>query len=309
LTFQRPRAIRAGDRIAVVAPASPFQREDFDRGVAELRDLGFEPVYDESVFERKGYLAGAPAVRAKALRAAWQDPDVAAVVAVRGGYGSVQVLPLLDVFEARRARKAFIGYSDLTSLLIYLTTYAGQVAFHGPMLAGKLGRGEAGYDRRSFMDSLTKTAPLGELTGPALEGLTDGEAEGPLLGGTLTQILASLGTPFAFDPPAGHILFLDEVRERPYRIDRMLTQLVLAGLLAKAAGIVFGELPSCDEPSGAPRAREVVADLLHDFPGPVLFGLPSGHTTTPALTLPLGVSTRIVGGRRPRVVIQEAAVT
>jgi muramoyltetrapeptide carboxypeptidase len=309
LTFQRPRALREGDRIAVVAPASPFQRDDFDRGVAELRALGFEPVYDESVFERTGYVAGHASIRAAALRAAWHDESVGAVVAVRGGYGSVQVLPLLDADEARRAAKPFIGYSDLTSLLIYLTTKAGQVAFHGPMLSGKLGRGAEGYDKDSFLGSLTRAEPLGELTGPVLEGLTEGEAEGPLLGGTLTQIVASIGTPFAFDPPDGHILFLDEVRERPYRIDRMLTQLRLAGLLSKAAGVVFGELPSCDEPSGDPQARSVVADLMRDFPGPVLFGLPSGHTTSPTLTLPLGVATRIVGGRRPKVVIREAAVT
>jgi muramoyltetrapeptide carboxypeptidase len=219
------------------------------------------------------------------------------------------VLALLDAQEARKARKPFVGYSDLTSLLIYLTMHAGQVAFHGPMLTGKLGRGEEGYDRRSFLGSLMHAEPLGELDGPALEGLTAGEAEGPLLGGTLTQILASIGTPFAFDPPAGYILFVDEVRERPYRIDRMLTQLTLTGLLSKAAGVVFGELPSCDEPSGTPRAQSVVADLLRDFPGPVLFGLPSGHTTSPTLTLPLGVSTRVVGGRRPKVIVLEPAVT
>jgi muramoyltetrapeptide carboxypeptidase len=131
---------------------------------------------------------------------------------------------------------------------------------------------------------------------------------GPLFGGTLTQLVASLGTPFAFAPPAGHVLFLDEVGERPYRIDRMLTQLRQSGVLARAAAVVVGELPRCDEPSGEPTGRGVVADILEDFPGPVLVGFPSGHTAGPTMTLPLGVRCRVVADSRPRLMIEEAAV-
>jgi muramoyltetrapeptide carboxypeptidase len=129
-----------------------------------------------------------------------------------------------------------------------------------------------------------------------------------LLGGTLTQLLASLATPFAFDPPAGYVLFLDEVGERPYRLDRMVTQVAQAGLLARAAAVVIGELPKCDEPAGEPTARAVMSDLFADFPGPVLIGFPSGHTVGPAMTLPFGVTARVVSGPRPRLVIEEAAV-
>jgi muramoyltetrapeptide carboxypeptidase len=149
---------------------------------------------------------------------------------------------------------------------------------------------------------------MGELTPPGLESIRPGEAGGPLLGGTLTQLLASLGTPFAFAPPAGYVLFLDEVGERPYRLDRMVTQLRHAGLLARAAAIVIGELPKCDEPSGDPTARAVMADLFADFPGPVVIGFPSGHTVGPAMTLPFGVACRVIGGPRPRLVIDEPAV-
>ena len=131
-----------------------------------------------------------------------------------------------------------------------------------------------------------------------------------LLGGTLTQLLASLGTPYAFDPPPGYILFIDEVAERPYRIDRMLTQLRLSGLLSRASAIVFGELPRCDEPAGGgPAIKAVVADLLADFGGPVLFGLPSGHTDGACLTLPFGVQARVVTGTAPAVIVEETAVT
>jgi muramoyltetrapeptide carboxypeptidase len=149
---------------------------------------------------------------------------------------------------------------------------------------------------------------MGELAPAALESLREGDAAGPLLGGTLTQLLASLGTPFAFAPPAGYILFLDEVGERPYRLDRMVTQLVQTGLLARASAVVIGELPNCDEPDGGPTARDVMADLFADFPGPVVIGFPSGHTVGPTTTLPFGVKARVVSDRRPRLVIEEAAV-
>ena len=306
--MRKPRALSPGDRLAIVAPASPFTREEFDCGLQEIRRLGFVPVYDESVFARQRYVAGAPAVRAAAIHAAWRDPGIAGLIAVRGGYGSAQVLPLLDREEARRASKPFVGYSDLTSMLTFLTLGCGRVAFHGPMLAGRLGRGAAGYDEDSFVRVLCHTSAAGELAAAGLESLRPGEANGMLLGGTLTQLLSSLGTPYAFDPPPGHVLFLDEVGERPYRLDRMVTQLTQTGLLARASAVVIGELPKCDEPSGDPTARAVMADLFADFPGPVLIGFPSGHTVGPAMTLPFGVHARVIAGERPRLVIEEAAV-
>ncbi len=306
--MRKPRALAPGDRLAVVAPASPFTSEEFDSGLHELRRLGFEPVYDDSVFARQRYVAGAPAVRAAAIHAAWRDPSIAGLIAVRGGYGSAQVLPLLDRDEARRANKPFIGYSDLTSMLTYLTLGCGWVSFHGPMLAGRLGRGAAGYDEDSFVRALCRREALGELAPAGLDSIRPGEAAGMLLGGTLTQLLASLGTPYAFDPPPGYVLFLDEVGERPYRLDRMVTQLTQSGLLARASAVVIGELPRCDEPSGDPAGWAVMADLFADFPGPVLIGFPSGHTAGPAMTLPFGVAARVIGGATPRLVIQESAV-
>jgi muramoyltetrapeptide carboxypeptidase len=304
----KPRALSPGARIAIVAPASPFERDEFHAGVDEIRRLGFVPVYDESVFARRGYVAGAPEQRAAAIRAAWQDPSIGAVIAARGGYGSAQVLPHLDPADARRACIPFVGYSDLTALLTFLTMSCGMVAFHGPMLAGRLGGGTARYDRDSFERALCRKEPMGELTGPSLEMLRPGEARGPLLGGTLTQLLASIGTPYAFDPPHGYVLFADEVSERPYRLDRMITQLAQTGILARANAVVFGELPRCDEPSGDPTARAVMAELFRDFPGPVLIGLPSGHTVGPALTLPFGVHCRVVARSHARLIIEESAV-
>ncbi|HVC20688.1 MAG TPA: LD-carboxypeptidase [Vicinamibacterales bacterium] len=304
----RPRALRPGDRLAIVAPASPFGREEFDRGLDELRQLGFVPVFDDRVFARRSYVAGDPAVRAAAFGDAWRDPSIAGIVAARGGYGSVQVLPWLDRDAMRRTPKVFVGYSDVTSLLSFLTTGCGLVAFHGPTVAGRFERGAEGYDRDTFLRAVMRAEPLGELAPASLETVRRGQAAGPLLGGTLTQLAASLGTPYAFLPPPGCVLFLEDVGERPYRLDRLLTQLRLAGILAPAAGLVFGEMRGCDEPGGGPSARAVIGDVLADFPGPVLFGFPSGHTTGPAWTLPFGVTARVIGGDRPRLVIDEAAV-
>jgi muramoyltetrapeptide carboxypeptidase len=304
----KPRALQAGDHLAMVAPASHFEPEEFDQGIAEIKHLGFVPVYDPSVFAKREYVAGPADVRAAAIRAAWRDPSIAGLVAVRGGYGSAQVLPLLDPAEARQACKPFVGYSDLTALLTFLTMNCQMVAFHGPMLAGRLGRGGQGYDRESFEKALCRPEPMGELAPPGLEAIVQGEAAGMLLGGTLTQVLASLGTPYAFDPPPGYVLFLDEVGERPYRLDRMVTQLQHTGLLAKASAIVIGELPRCDEPSGSPTARAVMADLFAGFPGPVLFGFPSGHTSGPSVTLPFGVTCRVIADARPRLVVEESGV-
>ena len=304
----KPRALRPGDRVAVISPASGFARDEFDRGVEELRNLGFEPAWDESVFARQAYVSGSPATRAAAFLKAWFDPDIAALIAVRGGYGSVHILPLLLADELRRAPKAFIGYSDNTSLLTWLTCGCHIVGFHGPMLEKRLANGVEAYDRESFLGSLTRAEPLGELAPEGLATLQAGEASGPVYGGTMTQLLASFNTRYAFDPPEGCVLFLEDVNERPYKLDRMLTQLRLSGILGRARGIIFGEMRGCDEPGGQPGARDVIASVLTGFAGPILFGFPSGHTTGPCWTLPLGIETRVVATGRPRVVIEESAV-
>ena len=307
--MRKPRALRPGDRIAVVAPASAFARQEFEAGIAELRALGFDPTYEESVFERRAYLAGPADVRASAWLRAWTDPSIAALIAVRGGFGSVQLLPALSELDFDSLEpKAFIGYSDNTSILSWLTTRKGIVTIHGPMLEGRLAHGDAGYDRDTFLRCVCRPEPMGEISHPQTETLRPGECAGMLVGGTLTQLVGSLGTPYAFDPPQGCVLFVDEVAERPYRLDRLLMQLKLSGLLRRASGVVFGELPKCDEPDGSIDARTVVRESLAEFPGPVLFGLPSGHTAGATITLPLGVRARVVANGRPLLVIEESAV-
>jgi muramoyltetrapeptide carboxypeptidase len=305
---RKPRALGPGDRVTIVAPASPFARDEFEAGAAELRALGFAPFFEESVFDRRGYVAGTAQARAAAFRRAWEDPASKAIVAVRGGFGSVQLLPFLNRAPFDGPPKAFVGYSDTTSLLSWLTLERGIVSFHGPMLEGRFARGGAGYDRNSFLGCLCQTVPLGEMPATGLEIIREGEASGLLAGGTLTQLAASLGTPYGFDPPDGSVLFLEDVNERPYRVERLLTQLLFAGAFRGAAALVFGEMRGCTEPEGQGDVRSVIADVLADFRGPILFGFPSGHTTGPTFTLPFGVRARVMAGRRAALVIEEAAV-
>ena len=193
-------------------------------------------------------------------------------------------------------------------MLTYLTGRCGIVSFHGPMLDRRLARGIDAYDRDSFISALTRAEPLGELGAPQLETFRKGEASGTLMGGTLAQLIASLGTPYAFDPPMGHVLFLEDVGERPFRLDRMVTQLRLAGVLDRASAIMLGEFVDCDEPGGTLAAKAVLANLLKDFDGPVVHGFPSGHTRGPLVTLPFGVRARVVANGNPRVIIEEAGV-
>jgi muramoyltetrapeptide carboxypeptidase len=304
----KPPALRGGDRIAVVAPASPFSRDEFDKGVAELRRLAFEPVYQDTVFDRSLFTSGPAELRAASFVRAWSSPDVAALIAVRGGYGSVQLLPQFDGWDPGHNPRLFIGYSDNTSLLTWLTCQRGIPAIHGPMLEGRLARGADGYDERSFMQLVTGQGKGLELAPDALAVLAGGEVTGPLYGGTLTQLCASLGTPYAFDPPEDCILFLEDVNERPYRIDRMLMQLRLAGVLERARALVFGEMRDCDEPGGALKLKDVLPSMLEDFGGPVMIGFPSGHTTGPCWSLPLGVDVTVCADARPRIIVNESPV-
>ena len=305
--FCKPCAVGAGDRVAVLSPASPCDRSVTLQGIDELRELGFIPVFDEGIFVGEGFFAGSAPYRAEAFRKAWSDPDIKAVFATRGGYGSAEILPLLKSSEIRKKRKVFVGFSDLTSLLVYLTNYCGVTCFHGPMMMN-FARGSVGYDKDSLIKALTSRTPVGEIFSSGIETLKSGENRGVLLGGTLTQLLASLGTPYEFDPPDGYVLFLDDIGERPYRVDRMLIQLKQSGLLKRASAVVFGEFPDCQEVD-CNDVRSVILRVFDDFSGPVLYGFPSGHTTGPTITLPFGVDVTVKTGSHAGIVVEEAAVT
>ena len=282
----KPPRLRPGDRVAVVAPASPFIRDEFDKGVAELQRLGFEPVFDDSVFAPAS--ATSPERRASGRRRfsrrgaiRWCARSSACAAATAACIYSH--ISKRKISGRRRKRLSVIATSRRSSHISHGAV--GSFPFTDPCWTGDLGAALMRTISDTFLRSLTSTEPLGELCAPALEAFCKGEATGPLIGGTLAQLVASLGTPYAFKPPTGHVLFLEDVAERPYRLDRMLTQLRLAGILDAASALVLGEFLECDEPGGELSARAVLADLLKDFDraGRVRFsvrphGRPAGHT-------------------------------
>jgi muramoyltetrapeptide carboxypeptidase len=305
----RPRALGPGDKVAIIAPASPFSRAEFDAGVEELRRLGLDPVWDDRVFARESMVSGPPALRAQAFLDALRDRSTTALIAARGGYGSVEILPYLDPAEVAAARKVLCGFSDITSLLIFSVCHAGLVAFHGPMLERRFARRDEGYDRASFVKAAFEPVPMGRLQPRGLSVLRDGDAEGMLVGGTLTQIAAGLGTPYGIRLDRPSILFLEDIAERPYKLRRMLTQLRLAGVFDRVTGIVLGTMLDCDE--GDVTACDVAGRFFEDltgFAGPVLAGFPSGHGTAPFWTLPFGVQASISTRGGAALSIEEAAV-
>lgn len=293
----RPRALRPGDTIAVVAPAGPAHPERLADGVALLRAWGFTVRLMPSTSVSRGFLAGeSDEAKAAELSACFADPAIAGIMCARGGYGSMRLLPFID-WEAIRAHpKLFCGYSDITALHLAMRRETGLVTFHGPIAErqGDDPEGPHPWTAAGLRRALTSTTALGTITpppdAPPLTVIRDGTAHGPLVGGNLTLVAALAGTRWQLDA-RGCILLLEDTNEAPYRVDRMLTQLHYAGIFDGVQGIVFGDSPTCDVPADEPRnfpLATVLADRLGHLGVPVVYGFPCGHTRFRA-TLPLGL--------------------
>jgi muramoyltetrapeptide carboxypeptidase len=304
----KARALHPGSRFAPIALASPAPPERIAAGQRELERLGFS-VGPRSAMQPDGYFAGRTELRRAEFLLALEDPGADALIAARGGYGSAYLLdpPLPPTLSPV---KALIGFSDLTTLQIYLWRTHRWITFYGPMLAAGLDAGSAapnGYEPQSFRSALMKTD--GGWT-VALDGvsLSPGQAEGVLLGGAMTLVEATLGTPWELDT-AGCILVLEDRAMKPYQIDRVLLHLKQAGKLNQVRGIVLGDFPDCEPPvAGSPSVRDRAAHLLGPLGIPVVFGAPIGHTRRPMLTLPLGVRARLTAAGGGKLEILEPAV-
>ncbi|MDH3604923.1 MAG: LD-carboxypeptidase [Candidatus Tectomicrobia bacterium] len=303
----RPPALREGDCIGLAAPASPIKRELFFEGVEIIQSLGFRVHYTPRIFDVKRYLAGADSDRAAELHDLFINPDIQAIFCCRGGYGSQRLIAHLNPAIIIAHPKIFLGYSDLTSLLLYFYSRCRLVTFHGPAVAGDLHRGIEDAVLRQLKGVLTGDEAVMQAPDHHPASLTvirPGEAAGRLIGGCLSLFVCSIGTPFQ---PDLHdtILFLEDRNERFYAIDRMLTYLKLCGAFEGVRGIVFGRI----DPMPADRDHpydvvDVIADVLSDLNIPILYGFPAGHCPQ-ALTLPFGVEAAI---RENRLVLSALAV-
>jgi len=285
----RPRRLRAGGTIGIAAPAGVVDPVRLAAGEASLQAAGFRTQRRDDLLDRSGYLAGEDARRAVELMELVDDPSVDAIVCARGGYGSHRIMARLDPARVRAAAKPLVGYSDVTTLLLWQRRCAGLVGFHGPMLERDEGMDAAGLEK--LVALLSVGVASGVLAGDVGYG---GRAEGPLVGGNLTTLVASLGTPWEIETE-GAILVFEEVGERPYRIDRMLQQLLAAGKLEGVLGLGVGYLVDCEPmrlPSPSPR--EVILEVALALDVPVVTGLPTGHAA-PNLPWPVGVRATIDG--------------
>jgi muramoyltetrapeptide carboxypeptidase len=297
----RPPVLREGDTVALITPATYVSDPDrLATAVRTVRYFGLEPKMGRNVGRRIGYLGGSDEQRLADLHEAFGDPAVRGVFCVRGGYGSEHLLDRIDYGLLRSHPKVFVGYSDITSMHLAIQKRAGLVTFHGPVLISAFSE----FTRKWFRRALFDRQPLGALTNPpetnplrpahTLRTVRGGRARGRLIGGNLTLVCGTLGTPYEIDT-RGRILFLEDVDEQPYSIDRLLTQLRLAGKFEEAAGIIFGECQDCRPREFKPAFEssfsvgEVLDRILGGVKAPVLSGLTIGHTDD-QLTLPMGVA-------------------
>jgi muramoyltetrapeptide carboxypeptidase len=290
---RKPKALRVGSRLAVIAPASPGEEADAERGLAELQRLGF--VVERRAFgASEGYFAASVETRRSELIRALTDDGIDGVIAIRGGYGSNYLLDEKLSAEIGEP-KSLIGFSDLTSLQIFLWQRAGWTSIYGPMVAAGLAAGagrEKGYDPSSFLKAVGTTDGGWKIALEA-EVLCTGEAGGRLLGGCLTLVETTLGTQWELDT-RDSILILEDRGMKPWQVDRALIHLRQAGKFEGVRAIVLGDFPDCKPPlEGSPTVRDVGVRILKPLGIPLVFGAPIGHTLNPMLTIPLGVRAQL----------------
>jgi muramoyltetrapeptide carboxypeptidase len=277
----KSRCLKQGDTFGIVAPAGSFERKRFDSGVRVLHDMGFNTTVDEHIFGQSGYLAGTDDQRADQLEQMVDDDQVDAIICARGGFGCLRMLPHLDFERLQRNAKALVGFSDITALHQALFTRAGLVTFHGPTVTTLARADEASW--QSMLHAMTQPDPV-RIDLSQANIVQEGVAHGVFLGGNLTTLSHLIGTPFMANL-TGCLLLLEDTGEKPYRIDRMLTHLRLAGCLDALAGLVLGTFDDC----GA--MAEIEALMLHHFGGdqiPIVSEVSIGHGSC-NLTVPLGL--------------------
>ncbi|MGF7184589.1 muramoyltetrapeptide carboxypeptidase [Desulfitispora alkaliphila] len=313
----KPKALKPGDTVSLVAPASYANSPSaiyFCK--AALEDLGYRVIEGKSLNKRWGYLAGTDEERLNDLMDAFQNPNINGIFCLRGGYGSMRLLSMLDYNLIKANPKVFVGFSDITAMQLAIYRETGLVTFHGPVVNSLVRNKEAGtYSVENLHRATTSSKPLGKIKNPEkghyVVALNGGVASGDLVGGNLSLICATLGTPYEIDT-TNKILFLEEVGEEPYRIDRMLTQLELAGKLKDIAGLIVGESVNCRPREYMPsfsstfNIEEILVQKVEKLNVPAIYGMTIGHGKHQA-TLPLGVKATL-DADQGHLLIRESAV-
>jgi muramoyltetrapeptide carboxypeptidase len=305
----KPFGLVPGDRIGIIAPASSFERRGLKRGIEKLKWWGFDPVVPRRVFKHAKRPSDSERKRryvekAEMLVDMFQDPSIAAIFCAEGGYGSIALIPHLEEVDLSHFPKVFVGFSDITILLLYFLGKYRWVTFHGPTVAQELYKGMPPTTEIALQEAITKRTRLGDMYGRDLSVIKQGEATGAIVGGNLTRMLRTLGTSFEVDT-RDCILFIEEVDEGHMQIDGDLNQLKLAGKFDRVKGIVFSEMSMCMHGRKS-EVKRFLRRYFRDAPFPVIFGFPSGHGVE-NITLPLGIRARIATDP-PRLTLLESGV-
>lgn len=288
--------LKLGDTIGIAAPASPFDRNEFKRGVHTLEKMGFNVFFRKDIFDQNRYLAGTDERRASELTELFQNSKIRAIMFARGGYGSQRIVPLLETGIIQSHPKPVIGFSDITALLTYLRQDCTVPTFYGPVLT-MLGKYKEDMTASYLLKALTATESQENLPCGDSVVIKEGAARGPLVGGCLSIICSSIGTPYELKPD-NSILFIEDIGEKLYAIDRMLTQLKNTGLFKRVKGIIIGTIVL--DGGEHYELNSTIKDVLRDFNGPIISNFPAGHTH-PFVTLPFGtdIELNVAEGSKP----------
>ena len=287
----RPKPLQKGDKVAIIAPASPSDKNLIDKCIASLNELGLKVVIGESCLSEHGFLSGTDDIRANDINCMFADKNIKGIFALRGGYGCARLLDLIDFKLIKKNPKIFIGYSDITALHIAINQKSKLITYHGPMISTELIKGLDEYSADYYKKFIFEHEKIEELLNPegnSLEIINNGIASGELIGGNLSLICSSLGTKYEINTK-NKILFLEEVDEAPYKVDRMLTHLKQSGKLKEANGIILGAFTNCIAPNNKKSLslQEVFNEIILPLKKPTISNLACGHCL-PTLTLPLG---------------------
>lgn len=304
----KPKALKRGDTIGIVAPASNIKKDLLEQGCQELEALGFKTYFRPDIVSSFRYFSGTRERRTAEFLEMLHSPDIHAIFCARGGYGSGQLIPSLDPDFFRANAKIVNGSSDITILLNWIER-TGVVSFHGPMVATAIREGRSAYDRAVFVDLLQGKA-LVEFPTNETRVVRPGVGEGRLIGGCLSLVVATLGTRHEIDTDDA-IVVLEDLDTKPYQIDRMITHLKQAGKFDGVRGVIFGEMLNCAQHANQGYTlEEVLLDLLDEYSFPILFGFATGHTSRPNVMVPFGVRARLdLTSSAPIFKLQESAVT
>lgn len=292
----KPVHLERRDTIGIIAPASSFDVDNFKLGVHKLRKLGYRVKYERSIFSKYWSRSGNDKKRAEQINRMFASPDVKAILCAKAGYGSIEIIPYLDRDIIRQNPKIFVGYSDITILLLYLQNTANMVVFHGPVVSNEIYEGMNPLTQEYLFRLLTQNSPLGLVTFSQLQRIHPGKASGIFVGGNISLIVSTLDTSYEIDT-TDRILFLEDVNEDMEAMKGYFMRLRAAGKFKNVRGVVFGTMVDCFEHSGKQHStRDILQEMFSGFDFPIIFGFPSGHTRVrgePHVTLPFGVPVSI----------------